>query len=121
MSYEPRPYTDEEILADWEIKAAHWENVALTCPSDAAVHCLDYAAHIRTMMECLRMDMLERARCFPSRRPSESDPTFAVIARHRAEQQAYDDRLVPRSYWSAHHVVSDCYVLSGRSCHARSL
>src|SRR3954470_4652069 len=44
MSYEPRTYTDEEILADWELKA-HWETVARTCPADAGVYCHDYAAH----------------------------------------------------------------------------
>ena len=58
MSWEPPDYTDEEILADWEIKAAHWENEARNSPPDIAVHCLDYAAHLRTLAECLRMDMM---------------------------------------------------------------
>jgi hypothetical protein len=60
MSWEPRTYTDEEILADTEMKAAYWESVAPTSPPDEAAHCLDYAKHIRTMAECLRMDMMER-------------------------------------------------------------
>jgi hypothetical protein len=61
MIYEPPTYTDEEILADWDLKAAHWEKVASESPADVAFHCLDYAKHIRTMAECMRMDMLERA------------------------------------------------------------
>jgi hypothetical protein len=61
MSYEAPTYTDEEILADWDLKAAHWEKVASQSPSDVALHCMDYAAHIRTMAECLRLDLLERA------------------------------------------------------------
>ena len=60
MSYEPPTYTDEEILADWDLKAAHWEKVASESAPDVAFHCLDYAAHILTMAECLRMDLLER-------------------------------------------------------------
>jgi hypothetical protein len=62
MSYEPRDYTDEEILADWEMKAAHWELEATLNPDtpEIAAACLDYAKHIRTMMECLRMDRLEK-------------------------------------------------------------
>jgi len=42
------------------LKAAHWEKVASESPPDVAFHCLDYAKHIRTMAECLRMDMLEK-------------------------------------------------------------
>ena len=59
LSYEP-PTSDEEKLADLEMKAAHWEREALREPEEVAVHCRDYAAHIRTMAECMRMDMLER-------------------------------------------------------------
>ena len=59
MSYEPPTYTDEEILADMEMKAAHWELEATLKP-DVANVCLDYAKHIRTMAECFRMDVAER-------------------------------------------------------------
>jgi hypothetical protein len=59
MRWEPPTYTDEEILADMEMKAAHWELEATLNPDVAAV-CLDYAAHLRTLAECVRMDMLER-------------------------------------------------------------
>ena len=60
--YEPPDYTDEEILADLESKAAHWELEATLNPDtpEIAAVCLDYAEHIRTMIECLRMDMMER-------------------------------------------------------------
>jgi len=54
-----RRFTDEEILASTEAHAAHWELEATLNPEVASV-CLDYAKHIRTMAECLRMDMLER-------------------------------------------------------------
>jgi hypothetical protein len=62
MSYEPPTDTDKEILADLEDKAAHWELEATLNPDtpEIAAVCLDYAKHIRTMAECLRMDMLER-------------------------------------------------------------
>ncbi len=60
MSWEPPTYTEEEILADMEAKAAHWENEARTSPPDVAEHCLDYAMHLRTLAECFRMNMLER-------------------------------------------------------------
>ncbi len=59
MGYEPPTYTDEEIIADFELKAAHWEREAALDPTVAAV-CLDYAAHLRTLAECLRLDMLDR-------------------------------------------------------------
>jgi hypothetical protein len=59
MSYEQPTYTDEEILADMEMKAAHWEREALREPEEVAVHCRDYAAHLRTLAEMMRMDMLE--------------------------------------------------------------
>jgi len=59
MAWEPPYYTDEEILADLEIKAAHWELEATLNP-EVADGCLDYAKHIRTMIECLKMDMLEK-------------------------------------------------------------
>lgn len=60
MGYVPTKYTDAEILAEWELKAVHWENEARNSPPDVAIHCLDYAKHIRTMAECLRMDLLEK-------------------------------------------------------------
>ena len=53
-------YTDEEILAITEAHAAHWENEARYSSADVAFHCWDYAKHLRTIAECLRMDMLER-------------------------------------------------------------
>jgi hypothetical protein len=53
-------YTDEEILASTEAHAAHWEEQALREPEDVAFHCRDYAKHLRTIVECLRMDLLER-------------------------------------------------------------
>jgi hypothetical protein len=59
MTYEPPTYTDEEIMADLEMKAAHWEREALHEPEEVAVHCRDYAAHLRTLAEMMRMDMLE--------------------------------------------------------------
>jgi hypothetical protein len=60
MSYEPPTYTDEEILASTVAKAKHWEEQALREPEDVAFHCRDYAQHLRTIAECLRMDSLER-------------------------------------------------------------
>ena len=59
MGYEPRIYTDEEIIADFELKAAHWEREAARDPAVAAV-CIDYATHLRTLAECFRLDMLDR-------------------------------------------------------------
>jgi hypothetical protein len=59
MSYEPPTYTDEEILASTLAKAVHWELEATLNPEVASV-CLDYAKHLRTIAECLRMDILER-------------------------------------------------------------
>ena len=60
MSYEAPTYTDEEILASTEAHAAHWENEALYSDPDVAFHCRDYAKHLRTIAECLRLDMLEK-------------------------------------------------------------
>ena len=60
MSWEPPTYTDEEILADMEAKAAHWEREALREPEDVAVHCRDYAQHIRVLIELMRLDRLEK-------------------------------------------------------------
>jgi hypothetical protein len=60
MGYEQPTYTDEEILASTEAHAAHWESVANISDPDTAFHCRDYAKHLRTIAECLRMDMLER-------------------------------------------------------------
>jgi hypothetical protein len=60
MTYELPKFTDEEILASTEAHAAHWENEARYSTPDVAFHCRDYAKHLRTIAECLRMDMLER-------------------------------------------------------------
>jgi hypothetical protein len=60
MAWEPPTFTDEEILASTEAHAAHWEKVAMESDPDTAFHCRDYAAHLRTLAECLRMDLLER-------------------------------------------------------------
>jgi hypothetical protein len=59
MAWEPPTYTDEEILASTEAHAAHWENEARYSPADVAFHCRDYAKHLRTIAECLRLDMLD--------------------------------------------------------------
>jgi hypothetical protein len=59
MAWEPPTFTDEEILASTEAHAAHWERVAKISDPDTAFHCRDYAQHLRTIAECLRMDMLE--------------------------------------------------------------
>ena len=56
MAWKPPTYTDEEILASTEAHAAHWEKVAESDP-DTAFHCQDYAKHLRTIAECLRMDL----------------------------------------------------------------
>jgi hypothetical protein len=60
MSYELPNYTDEEILASTEAKAEYWEEQALREPEDVAYWCRDYAQHLRTIAECLRMDVLEK-------------------------------------------------------------
>jgi hypothetical protein len=60
MSYEPPTYTDAEKLADLDLKAAHWEKVATESEPETAFHCRDYAAHLRTLAECVRMDALEK-------------------------------------------------------------
>jgi hypothetical protein len=60
MGYEPPTYTDEEIIASTEASATHWEHVATISDPETAFHCRDYAAHLRTIAECLRMDVLER-------------------------------------------------------------
>jgi hypothetical protein len=62
MTWEPPTYTDEEILASTEAHARHWENEARYSPADVAFHCRDYAQHLRTIAECLRMDLLEKKR-----------------------------------------------------------
>ena len=59
MAWEPPTYTDEEILASTEAHAKHWEDQALREPEDVAYWCRDYAKHLRTIAECLRMDVLE--------------------------------------------------------------
>jgi hypothetical protein len=62
MAYEPPDYTDVGNSRRFEMKASHWELDATLNPDtpDIAAVCLDYAKHIRTMAECLRMDMLEK-------------------------------------------------------------
>lgn len=59
MGHEQPTYTAEEILASTEAHAAHWENEARYSPKDVALHCRDYAKHLRTIAECLRMDIME--------------------------------------------------------------
>jgi hypothetical protein len=59
---EPPKMTPEEraeLVADLEIKAHHWERKARTEPADVAYWCLDYAKHIRTLMELHRLDSLD--------------------------------------------------------------
>jgi hypothetical protein len=60
MGYQPPTFTDEEKLASTEAHAAHWENEARYSPPDVAFHCRDYAKHLRTIAECLRLDILEK-------------------------------------------------------------
>jgi hypothetical protein len=55
MGYEQPTYTDEEILASTLAHAAHWENEARYSTPDGA-----FACRVRTIAECLQMDMLER-------------------------------------------------------------
>jgi hypothetical protein len=50
----------KEMLTATERSASHWESVAKDSSADVAVHCRDYAQHLRTIAECLRMDLLER-------------------------------------------------------------
>ena len=50
----------QEMLTATERSASHWESVAKDSPADVAFHCRDYAKHLRTIAECLRMDMLEK-------------------------------------------------------------
>jgi hypothetical protein len=59
MGYEPPMRTAEDV-AHFERHAAHWEKVASESDHDTAFHCRDYAAHLRTLAECVRMDMLEK-------------------------------------------------------------
>jgi hypothetical protein len=59
MGYDRPTYTEEDV-AHFEAHAARWEKVALDSDPDTAFHCRDYAAHLRTLAECVRMDMLER-------------------------------------------------------------
>jgi hypothetical protein len=60
MAWEPPTYTDEEKLASTEAHARHWERVANISEPAEALHCRDYAKHLRTIAECLRMDLLEK-------------------------------------------------------------
>jgi hypothetical protein len=55
-----RPTNAEESIANFVAKADYWEDFARTADPDTAFHCRDYAAHLRTLAECVRMDMLER-------------------------------------------------------------
>lgn len=54
-------YTDEEIIGSFEAKADYWEEQARIGPPESAWACIDYAKHLRTIAECLRMDVLEKA------------------------------------------------------------
>lgn len=60
MTYEPPTFTEDEVIADFEAKADYWEKFARTAEHDAAIHCLDYAAHLRTLAECVRIDLVEK-------------------------------------------------------------
>jgi hypothetical protein len=60
-------YTADEILASTVAKAEYWEEQALREPEDVAFHCRDYAKHLRTIAECLRMDLVERDLQIPGR------------------------------------------------------
>jgi hypothetical protein len=60
MTNELPKFTDEERHAATLAHAAHWENEARYSPPDVAFHCRDYAKHLRTIADCLRMDLLER-------------------------------------------------------------
>src|SRR6266403_2652069 len=72
------------------MKASHWELDATLNPDtpDIAAVCLDYAKHIRTMAECLRMDMLEKDAfnegddyhgCKRCREPKQSQPGIGSL------------------------------------------
>jgi hypothetical protein len=50
----------QEMPTATERSASHWESVAKDSPADVAFHCRDYAKHLRTIAECLRMDTLEK-------------------------------------------------------------
>jgi hypothetical protein len=50
----------QEMLTATERSASHWESVAKDSDPDTAFHCRDYATHLRTIAERLRMDLLER-------------------------------------------------------------
>jgi hypothetical protein len=50
----------QEMLTATERSASHWESVAKDSPADVAFHCRDYAQHLRTIAECLRMDISDR-------------------------------------------------------------
>ena len=60
MTNELPKFTDEERLASTLAHAAHWENEARYSTPDGAFACRDYAKHLRTIAECLQMDMLEK-------------------------------------------------------------
>jgi hypothetical protein len=60
MSHEPPTIDAEESIANFEAKADYWENFARTADPDAALFCRDYAAHLRTLAEIVRQDMLEQ-------------------------------------------------------------
>ena len=60
MTNELPKFTDEERLASTLAHAAHWERVANISEPAEALHCQDYAKHLRTIAECLRMDALEK-------------------------------------------------------------
>ncbi len=57
MTYEPPTFTDEEKA---RLTLGHWERVANISDPDTAFQCRDYAKHLRTIAECLRLNMLER-------------------------------------------------------------
>jgi hypothetical protein len=59
MAYTPPEYHAEESIAFHMRAAAHWEEVAEMGPASAKEATIDYAKHLGTLAECLRMDMPE--------------------------------------------------------------
>jgi hypothetical protein len=60
MAYTPPEYDAEKSIAFHLRAAAHWEEVAEMGPASAKEATVDYANHLRTMAECLRMDLLDK-------------------------------------------------------------
>jgi hypothetical protein len=60
MAY-TQPDNAEESIAFHLRAAAHWEEVAEIGPASAKEATIDYAKHLRTLAECLRLDLLDKA------------------------------------------------------------